>query len=59
LEQEEENLRLKSLNQTLLEQIKSSKDDEATKNKVNNLEKDELVCLRNHNQTLLMKIKKL
>jgi len=53
-------LHLKTLNQRLLEQIKSIKDKEKdTKDKVNDSENDKRLRLRNHNQNLLTQIKKL
>lgn len=41
----------------MIKQIQSLKDDEDTKNKVNNPENEELLRLRNHNQNLLTQIK--
>ena len=50
---EEENLRLKTLNQRLLEQIKCLKNEKLEyQNKVD-LENEELLHLRNHYQSLL------
>jgi hypothetical protein len=60
---DEENSRLKNLNQRLLEQIKKLKNEKLentdVKNKVDKVENEELTCLKNHNQNLLTQIKKL
>jgi hypothetical protein len=62
-EKDEENSRLKNLNQRLLEQIKKLKNEKLenpdVKNKVDKVENEELLRLRNHNQNLLTQIKKL
>ena len=60
----EENSRLRELNQKLIEQIKSFKNTQSEntdlKNKIIKLENnEELVRLRNHSQSLLTQIKKL
>jgi hypothetical protein len=59
---DEETLHLKNLNQRLMEQIimfKEEKSKKEDKNKVNKSDKEEKSCLKNHNRSLLKKIKKL